>query len=342
LGWGVVCFLCGQLAFIVAKENWQPGLRDPEWAAKLARLQALRGPDGKALVLMVGSSRTLFGFQPALLDGKKAPDHRTVAAFNFGLAGAGPLREWLCLRHLLAQGVRPSLLLVEVMPILLNEPGPGRQCEQNWIYVSGLGGVDALRLRRYYSKPSRLVHTWLRCQLLPWYSHRQRILYTLAQSWLPLNGRMALLSRMDPLGWIPATLEATPATVRQANTTNIGRLYIPALQDYRVGVQPARALADLLERCRRANIPAALVLMPETNALRSWYTPQARAQLIGLLTALQREYHVGLLDARAWVADEGFTDPQHLTAAGAAAFSARFSDEVLRWWHRTAHGKGST
>ena len=40
--------------------------------------------------------------------------------FNFGMVGAGPLVELVVLRRLLAEGVRPDLLLVEVLPPLFN------------------------------------------------------------------------------------------------------------------------------------------------------------------------------------------------------------------------------
>ena len=56
-------------------------------------------PDA-ALVAMVGSSRTDGAFQAGRLRGLPGPDGRRLLAYNLGVPAAGPLREWLYLRHL--------------------------------------------------------------------------------------------------------------------------------------------------------------------------------------------------------------------------------------------------
>ena len=42
---------------------------------------------------------------------------RPVVVFNFGLWGAGPGTSLLTLHRLLAEGTRPDLVLIEVLPI---------------------------------------------------------------------------------------------------------------------------------------------------------------------------------------------------------------------------------
>jgi hypothetical protein len=329
----VVCFVGAQVALTLAMERWLPQMRDQEWHSKLVRLRRRLAKEPRpALVVMQGSSRTLFGFAADRFSGRRGPGGAPVVAFNFGLAGAGPLREWLCLRQLLQEGIRPDLLLVEVLPVLLNAPGPGRQCEENWLYVPHLAGMDIALLKPYCSRPGRLAKAWLRSRLLPCCTNRQGIVRALAPRWLPPEPPSNVLARMDRWGWVPVTWGPVSAETRRSSTEATRRHYAPAFQDFRIGSGPARALADCLELCRREQIRVALVLMPEGPAFRSWNTPAAEAQLQGFLAELRKKYPAGLIDARTWVGEEGFLDSHHLLPGGATVFSNRLADEVLRLW----------
>jgi hypothetical protein len=336
--WGGLGFVALQLGLALAMELWLPQLRDLEFASKLSRLQCRRAESPSApLVLMLGSSRAMYGFQPECLSGKASPDGRPILAFNFALAGAGPMREWLCLRSLLERGLRPDLLLVEVIPLLLNDSGPERQCEENWLYVPALAATDVSRLQRFSTRPTHLTRTWLRARLVPEYTLRANILGWLDHRWLLPSSRPWLWARMDRWGWVPQTETAAlpPPQARQEGVAFSRRYFLPALSDYRIGTEPARALADLLELCQREKVPALLVLMPEGPEFRSWYTTRALSEIDQLLAGLRRTYSVGLIDARTWVPEEGFLDSHHLLPAAATEFSARLAGEVLRYWrHR--------
>ena len=80
---------------------------------------------------------------------------------------------------------------------------------------------------------------------------------------------------------------------------------------------------------RADHLPAALVLMPEGSAFRSWYSPPMWAQIQGFLNDLGCEFTAPLINARDWVADEDFYDSHHMFAHGAAVFTERFGPEVL-------------
>src|SRR5690606_4420494 len=100
--WGLLFFALGQLGLSLAMETVAPQLRAHDFALKMKRLEKLRQrhPD-RPLVLMMGSSRTLGGFQATRLDGQPGPDGQPLAAFNFGLVLTGPMREnalWYTLR----------------------------------------------------------------------------------------------------------------------------------------------------------------------------------------------------------------------------------------------------
>src|SRR5438552_19079919 len=91
VAWFVLTFVLGQLAAFVAIEWATPGLRDPEFYRKLARLRARRGErPGAPVVLALGSSRVYTGLRSeALGDAALAPQNPLL--FNGGLLGAGPL-----------------------------------------------------------------------------------------------------------------------------------------------------------------------------------------------------------------------------------------------------------
>ena len=150
--WGLVFFAGLQLALVVCVDQWQPVLRDAQFGRKLALLEAARAEHPtRPLLLMLGSSRTAVGFRP---DETRATHGKPATAFNFGLPAAGPLKQRQCLESLLGRGLRPDLLLVEVMPPLFNEAGPDRFCEENWLDVPGLAAADVLLLQSYFSHPS--------------------------------------------------------------------------------------------------------------------------------------------------------------------------------------------
>jgi hypothetical protein len=108
--------------------------------------------------------------------------------------------------------------------------------------------------------------------------------------------------------------------------------YAPTFVDYRPGGPGAAAVRDMLGVCRERGIPAAVVLMPEASAYRGWYGPDGYRRITEWVESLQREFGVGVADAREWVPDAGFADGHHLTAAGSATFSKRLATEFIDPW----------
>ena len=106
--------------------------------------------------------------------------------------------------------------------------------------------------------------------------------------------------------------------------------YSPGLSRFRLGKIPTKALRELLDLCRREKLPAALVVMPESSAFRSWYSPEARTAIRGLLDQLNQTYGVEVIDAERWVADEDFEDGHHTLLHGADVFTYRLYAELPR------------
>src|SRR5205085_5980890 len=104
-----------------------------------------------------------------------------------------------------------------------------------------------------------------RGQLVPCYKHRRYLARQAAPGWVP----DAEAEQDDiPLGELggdyawQAVREPTPQLVRQR--TEVARMgYYPPLQDLQIVDLSDRAMHDLLDLCRRHEIPVVLLLSPD-------------------------------------------------------------------------------
>jgi hypothetical protein len=328
LFWFVLAVASAELGLAVAVESYLPKVRDPEYALKEERLKACRAaaPD-HSLVLMLGSSRATTGFRAGVL-GAILRDCR-ITVFNGALTGSGPMMESVCLRRLLASGIRPDLVFVEVVPLHFNQPDDGPPLEERILRGARLTHAEVSFLRPYCQESGYLEGQWRNARLLACARHRAEL-----RDWLALDAFKSWakhddpLRRMDDHGWHPQEDDSSPADWRQA-TDRTCRRYAPFVRRFRLADQPARALAELLALCRREAIPVRLVLMPESSQFRSLYAPDVRAGIDEFLARLSRECQAPLIDGRDWVPDDEFRDGHHLRLPGAGTFTRRFWEEVL-------------
>jgi hypothetical protein len=324
--WALGLYALAQPALWALLDGWHPGLYPTAIRAKWAQLRELtaEGP-GRPLLVMVGSSRTEAAFQAGRLDGLPGPGGRPWRAYNFGVPTAGPLREGLYLREMLDAGIRPRLLLIEFLPPLLNEPRPGLTSEERWVDAQWLSGPQLRRLRPYLAKPRRKGHDCLLGRVATAYAFRQDLQALMNR---PGTAERPAYLPHDRWGWRlpePLTPELLAGVRGVAHT-----MYPESLRRFRLGAGPAQALRDLLELCRREQIPAVLVLTPEGSAFRGWYSPAARDGPRRLLAELHAAYGVRVIDATEWLPDEDFLDGHHVTPAGAAAYTERLLAELRR------------
>jgi hypothetical protein len=323
--WGLAAFAVFQVGLAVAVEHRFQNVRDPEYADKLKRLKrAISSKPGRPLILMLGSSRTFTGFEAAALC--ESPDSPAIA-FNFGLTGGCSFLELVCLERLLAEGIRPELLLVEVLPASLNQLDD-RPLEEIWLSGTRLRTAEMAILDPYHSDPSRLVRHWCKARALPCAWNAGEL-----QRHLGLDVRSAQpgvnADDIDALGWRSCFPGGLSAEERARKTAGARLQYRTAFGDFHLADGPARAQGDLLARCRHERIDTAMVLMPEGSAFRSWYTPSMRSGIDAFLKNLSQEHKVPLIDARTWIADDGFWDGHHLLAAGARAFTKRLQTQLV-------------
>jgi hypothetical protein len=244
------------------------------------------------------------------------------------MVGCGPVRERVCLRRLLAARLRPALFVIEVLTPALNQAGDHYQ-EEDWLDGSRLNAAEFSAARNYQSDPTRLLRSWCRSRCLAGTYSRAELRHGLElDDRRSRTGREGVDYRPDAHGW----LERQPARTAEERCRYADlaqRQYGECFGEYHLAGGPARALHDLLDRCSRAGIPAALVLMPEASEFRALYPQPVREGIERFVSDLGREKGVPVIDARTWVEDSGFWDGHHLVAEGAAVFTERFGREAL-------------
>ncbi len=330
---GTVGFILLQVGMAVAMEHWLPQLRDPYYGQKAFRLRCrtVLMPSSPPSVVMLGSSRVGYA-----LRGQPVEEHfsrelgQPVVVYNFGMPRAGPVMELICLRRLLAWGIRPSLLLIEVFPPLLGGGQEQPPLEARHLAATRLSLSEILLLEQFGFPKKIYRHEWARSlPLVPWYAHRFAIMNMVSPELLPGQLRQLGDTGADSSGWwLPQAPKPTPERQRQL-VNKACAYYGPELQHFCLCKATCRVLRKKLDICRQEGIPAALVLLPEATDFRNLYPSPAWTQIEAFLRRLGREFSVPIIDARRWVADEDFSDGHHLLPEGANVFTERLSRQVL-------------
>lgn len=327
---GFLSFIAVQMLLSAAMDCWNVALRDPLWGRKLAILRSrMAAEPGRPLMAVFGSSRTALGVKlENSLKLDSATDRRPIV-FNLAVMGAGPVNELVCLRRLLAEGIRPDRILVEIHPLLLHEErGFG---ELDVLDVNRLAWSDLSVFARYVYDPDALYRRWLCSRLLPCVSHRVPFQMELAPRWLEAVYRndQATMARPDRSGWTPHFRESvSPVEFQQCLELSV-RGYELAFRQYRITERPDRAVREMLEICKSEHIDAGLFLMPESSGFQAAYTPDIREKLGDYLARISHDYDVRVFDATDAATDASFADGHHLLPSGAEAFASRFERDVL-------------
>jgi hypothetical protein len=329
--WFLMLFAAGQLGLAIAIEGWLPELRDPRYACRAKQLiRRTTGEGSKPLcIVMLGSSRVRDGFNSSELEVRLARQfRRPFIIYNFGIPGAGPVANLLHFERLIAAGVKPDLLVVESIPILLGGHA-GQPRETDYFTADRLWRAE-LDLVEHYDLPAAdLRRDWLADWLAPCHAHRYAIVSRLLPQMLPIGLRLEGDRDVDDSGWQRHNDGPLSADDRRRGLQMAWHDFGEGLRTFRMCEAACRAQRDLLARCREEQIAAAMIWMPEGKRFQSWYPPAAEREVYRHLGALCKEFEVPLINARDWIAEEGFLDSHHLRYAGAVQFTARLEREIL-------------
>jgi hypothetical protein len=229
---------------------------------------------------------------------------------------------------LIAWGIRPNFLLIEVLPPLLNGQTQ-KPWEALWMDYSHLRVAELLFLKRYGVPSDCLRRQWWETIPVPWYAHRLNLVSLVAPGWLPWESRQDSYLSVDDWGDSPFHMVVdTPEKARRV-LNRARREYTPLLRDFKLGGRSCTVLEEILSICRREGIHSYLVAMPEGSQFRQWYPPRTWPQIHSYLRELSRRYGCAVINARQWIADEDFNDSHHLRPEGARRFTERLADELL-------------
>ena len=337
--WGLLFVVCGQIALAVAIERWRLECADPEYGYQLKRLcSRLAEHPGKPLVLVLGSSRTANGFETDRMPPPGEREGEAPMVFNLSRAGSGPVMNLLVLQRLLALGIHPRGVVVEVLPPMLGAEEPRIKAGE-YPAQHCLRWNDLEVIRQLVPDGANLRYLqWLQCNGVPWYTHRLCLMVRYAPSWLlteEAGSVTCFVHDWSPWGWLRHRPEKVTPQQFHKGLAFTRQEYLDAVDFSKVGQASDRALREFLEQCRRDQISViGLVLMPETSAFRSWYKPATRSLFKSYLTDLAREYGTQFIDADCWLGDECFADGHHLLPDGARAFTERFWREVMEPWFK--------
>lgn len=334
--WTLVSFLVGQLAFTLFLDRLYLEKRDPLYGYRLRCLRERLAADPNApLFLIMGSSRVKYSIWPEAMKIHTADSTAQPIVYNFGLNGMGTIRELIYLRRLLADGVRPNHILLEIWPPLWAETGFFSESRM----VQGeddLHWGDLPLVWRYFRRDRDVLRMALRRSMLPISDLRARLLASTIKPLLPRSKFWELTAfdsqclPKDEGGWFPLPWETTSAEAKQFALKDGEEKIRPLLQPVRVDPRSDAALRELLAECRQHGIAITLILLPEPSHTRDWYTPQSHRIVGDYLTNLQRDCPVAIVDTRTWVEDENFSDSCHMSQRGVPTFCERLGREVVQ------------
>jgi hypothetical protein len=329
--WGLAVFALLQLCFALVIEWRLPELRDPSYSVRIAALQrrltSPRPAPRPKLVIMLGSSRTLYALRGSLVETELERQlGQPVIVFNLGSPAAQPTAYLLNFGRLLQDGIRPDLLLIELMPAYLDRP---RTAGTTWIDAEQLEQRDLALLHRYQLPSAQeLICNWWHGLPVPWYTCRLAIL---SEAIYRIQGisSMSWQHGCDPSGWLSGRPAVVAPEIRRHELNHASNEFVQALQSFELGGPNAEAIRRLVQESHREHIPVALVLMPEGPIFRSWYPEKSWRQVEEFMGEMTAQHHVPIINARDWVQEEDFSDSHHVLNGGTRVFTERLAREFL-------------
>ena len=325
--WAILTFVGSQAGLELAIEFCWPGLRDEFCHQKLVQLQErfAAAPPGAAKVVMLGTSATYCDLQSKPLERQlKERWGQEVAVYNFGIPGSSALMELVALKRLLAAGVRPDYVLIEVLSPFLSGCPP---LDPQRFSPPRFSLAELSLVRRYTAYYSRV--RWWDGRLAPCYAHRREILRSVAPAFAVDDVWTQGIGPFDSAGAgrLPDAVRSEARFRQGLEMTE--RSYGAYRNRFRRDAPFCRILDETLELCRAEGIRASLVLMPEASEMRGWYDGAVQREMLAFLGELGRRHGATVVDAHGWIDDGGFLDGIHLVESGADQFTSDLASQAF-------------
>jgi hypothetical protein len=320
--WWIAGFVGLQVALALALDYPLAFIRDPNYASRvrLFRQARAQGPDRPAVVLL-GSSRTLWGFRPVGIEPNESGRLQPMV-FNFSQFGHGPTHQYVIAQRLLRDRLRPDGIIVDLAPHQLAID----VSESNYLGFLHLEHHDLPYEAAFRTNADSAYEDWWQARLVPWHSFRFQLMDCCLESWVPPGCGPGCWRNLDSLGWAPIGISKRSETA----LGNAKIAYAARLGNYQVASTNRLAIRLLAELCRKERIPLNFLFMPESPEFRSWYSADAQREVDALIDWMRHDLGVAVVDARRWLESEDyFWDGHHLLGMGAATFTDRFAREVL-------------
>jgi hypothetical protein len=246
---GLILFLLVQLGLAVSIESVLPEVRDPVYGCRLdcIRRRLRTAPVKPWTVMMLGSSRTQLAFR--IGKGEENAWSETlghpVAAFNFGVPGGASLTELLTWRRLRRDGVRPNLLLIEVLPAYL--AGPSWDYGEGFLPTDRLAWQDLPLIERYAGNPRKNLRCdWLESWPMACYNHRLSLMRLVVPSLLPAAYQLKEDAALEDSG-APRFVDVPVTSEQRRRATQVASDdYHARFGGFHLGGPQCQALRELL------------------------------------------------------------------------------------------------
>jgi hypothetical protein len=322
---GVLAF-CASQALLAAYIEWFAlDIRDPVYEPRIATFKRRCACANDALtVVVLGASRTQRGLQGAEIEQRLMRSlGRRVVVCNLSREGGGLVTSLLFVQRLLADGMRPDLIVIETVPALMAGQVPMLDMTAAALPQHSLRRDDWPLVARYVRTEQSLSINDARCaRLFPIYYDRLELVTAMSPALLP-----RYTTRRHPYD-IYGGVGVRSTRPSPGGLAEQRRTFAPYFRDYRLGDRQQKALQETLAKCRAVGVPAALLLTPEGPEFQRWYRPGDRSRVLHFLAQRSASEDVPLIDASDWLAENDFVDSHHMHSGGARKFSRRLAEKI--------------
>ncbi len=321
---------------------------DPEYGTTVRHLeQRKREAPERPTVVMLGTSRAKNAFAADRLSEPVEGDQNTPLVLNASVFSAHPFHFQLVLRRLIALGLKPHAVFVELFPLHMSDTSAIYSSDPDRAAIPLNPAKEMHRVRAAdldlvwkYDPDRAALWAWRWCdsRLAPWSIHRNVLVQRYAESWAQADvagSPKYWRSAISPFGWVQPRLQFVPEGAGGPAEAATERAYRPHTAFTGINRTYDRMLRDLLDFCDRENVEVfGLVLMPESSTFRGWYPDETRRLIRTYAREVAGEHGTRLIDANEWLPDREFIDHHHVIDPGAERFSDRLRSEFIRPWMR--------